>query len=261
MGAAGGKTEEAEDEPSAATGAEEEEQQHLQLASSAGSEESLAACLLRLHLLRVLPRRCPWSGRTSFVVGSRAISLSLSHLLKGRAREREEEKRGAIKEKKKQWRGEHISSALSQRDSFFLLLREFADTTNSFSHRHKTKQPRKKMRKKCRKINRALTSDQPALLAYGEDPAKDGHGAEARANARRDEDCVRVLIAVDEVHPEDARDRLRLFFGFVFDIFRVLARARERERERERGREREKREARSRGVEEGGEAGKRTHPD
>ena len=101
MGAAGGKTEEAEDEPSAATGAEEEEQQHLQLASSAGSEESLAACLLRLHLLRVLPRRCPWSGRTSFVVGSRAISLSLSHLLKGRAREREEEKRGAIKEEKK----------------------------------------------------------------------------------------------------------------------------------------------------------------
>jgi hypothetical protein len=72
---------------------------------------------------------------------------------------------------------------------------------------------------------------------------------------------VRVLIAVDEVHPEDARDRLRFFFGFVFDIFRVLARAREREREREvereRGREREKREARSRGVEEGGEAGKR----
>ena len=94
------------------------------------------------------------------------------------------------------------------------------------------------MRKKCRKKNRALTSDQPALLAYGEDPAKDGHGAEARANARRDEDCVRVLIAVDEVHPEDARDRLRLFFGFVFDIFRVLARARERERER--GRERER---------------------
>jgi hypothetical protein len=149
VGAAGGKTEEAEDEPSAAMGAEEEEQQHLQLASSAGSEESLAACLLRLHLLRVLPRRCPWSGRTSFVVGSRAISLSLSHLLKGRAREREEEKRGAIKEEKKQWRGEHISSALSQRDSFFLLLREFADTTNSFSHRHKTKQ--NNQGKKCEK--------------------------------------------------------------------------------------------------------------
>jgi hypothetical protein len=115
VGAAGGKTEEAEDEPSAAMGAEEEEQQHLQLASSAGSEESLAACLLRLHLLRVLPRRCPWSGRTSFVVGSRAISLSLSHLLKGRAREREE-KRGAIKEEKKTVeRGAYFVCALSER--------------------------------------------------------------------------------------------------------------------------------------------------
>jgi len=106
----------------------------------------------------------------------------------------------------------------------FLLFFFFASTLgNRFGSTQKsTDQIKKQFFSSLPPLSRSL--DQPALLAHGEDQGEDGDGPDRGADARRDEDGMRVLVAVDEVHAEDAGDGLEcvMVFSVILSSFSAL---------------------------------------